>query len=311
MFSANGEYLFNGHYEGVQVWRVEDGEEMASLEAENVWYLAVSKDDNWIVVVSFQDVIVWDASTYKEKYRWRIEPDSMVYELDFSPDATRLVAASDDKAIIWELATGNEERTLVHEDSVLAAKYSPEGDRIATATVSDHHAHVRVWDSEDGRLLHDIQVTQCDLTDLVWGYNLLFVTAKDKVWKIKGTTVSSWSIPHSRGTLCTAIQNRGEFVVSAARRAVRFWDISTHTERPPIQHSQNIQSITLSPDDRFIAIAGKDQNITVKRLSHISVSIVPSCISSSLLCSCFCLRVAFLAISLNTFHFLGTNHADR
>ena len=58
MFSANGEYLFNDHYEGVQVWRVEDGEEMASLEAENVWYLAVSKDDNWIVVVSFQDVIV-------------------------------------------------------------------------------------------------------------------------------------------------------------------------------------------------------------------------------------------------------------
>ena len=282
-FSANGEYLLTGHYEGVRVWRVQDGKEMARLEM-NVNSLAVSKDDNWIAGTTWEgDVIIWDANTYIQKYQWRTDSE-IVFGLDFSSDATRLIVASDDiTAIIWDLATGNEAQRLVHERAVYAAKYSPEGDRIATATWDE----VRVWDSEDGRLLYDIQVAQCDIAGLVWGYNLLLVTAKDKVWKIKGTTVSEWSIPQRRGTSRTALQNHGEFVVSATRRGVRFWDISTHTERPPIQHSQNIQSITLSPDDQFIAITGKDGKITMKRLSHISVSIVPSCISTSLLCSSF------------------------
>ena len=47
-FSANDEHLLTGGVEGVQVWRlwrVEDGKQMAKLEAKNnVWCLAVSKD---------------------------------------------------------------------------------------------------------------------------------------------------------------------------------------------------------------------------------------------------------------------------
>ena len=313
-FSANGEYLVSGHYEGVRVWRVQDGREMANLEkVGNDEHLALSKDGNWLATGTtgnrsyWGEVIVWDANTYKQKYQWN---KRLVYGLDFSPDATQLVAVSADKAIIWDLATGNEVRTLVHQGWVKAVKYSPEGDRIATVTRN----HVRVWDSEDGRLLHEIQVSCSGEVSLVWGYNLLFIMSKDKVQKIEGTTVSEWSIPETDETsLCTgtALQSRGEFVVSATSRTIGFWDISTYAQLPPIRHSQDIESITLSPDDQFIAIAGKDRKITIKRLSHISVSIVPSCISTSSLCSCFCLRVAFLSMSLNTSHFLGTNHPDR
>ena len=252
---------------------------MARLETKYVRSVAVSKDDDWIA--AWGDVTVWDANTYKQKWWWGTERS---HGVDFSPNATRLVVASDDPtATILDLATGNEVLELVHEESVLAAKYSPEGDRIATAT--SHH--VRVWDSEDGRMLHQIQVSSDYIFGLVWGYNLLIVTPRDKVWKIKGTTVSEWSIPETNCNSRFAVQGRGEFVVSTTNRTVRFWDISTHTERPPIQHSRDIASVTLSPDDQFIAIDEPEGKITIKRLSHISVSIAPSSISS------FPFRVAF------------------
>ena len=269
-FSANGKYLFSGHIKEVRVWRVEDGKEMARLEAEYVSCLAVSKDGKWVAAAggTVRDyVVVWDANTYKERCRWRTET---VDGLDFSPDATRLVAASRDKtATIWDVATEQAVRRLWHKDWVYTAKYSPEGDRIATAT-SDQ---VQVWDSEDGRLLHEIQVSCGDQVGLVWIYNLLFVTSKDKVWKIKGTTVSKWSIPQSKGTSRIAVQSHGEFVVYTTTCTVRFWDVSTHAQLPPIQHSRDIKSVALSPDDQFIAIAGYDRKITIKRPSHISVSI--------------------------------------
>ena len=192
-FSANGKYLISGHYEGVQLWRVQDGEEIARLEADCVWCLAVSKDNNWIAAGTFWGyVIVWDANTHKQKYCLKTKA---VYGLDFSPDAARLVAASNDStATIWDIGTGDEVRKLVHEDWVRATKYSPEGNRIATAT--SHH--VRVWDSEDGRLMHEIQVSWSYPTGLFWVYNLLFVVSEDKVWEIKGTTVLEWSTPESK-----------------------------------------------------------------------------------------------------------------
>ena len=65
-FAADGKYLINGGWGDVRVWRVEDGKQMSTLEAEYVWCLAVSKDGRWITAgTSKGEVIVWDAKTFK------------------------------------------------------------------------------------------------------------------------------------------------------------------------------------------------------------------------------------------------------
>ena len=62
-FSANGEYIVSGG-RGVRVWRVEDGKQMATMEAKNVAGLAVSKDGRWIAAgTGWGDVFAWDAKT--------------------------------------------------------------------------------------------------------------------------------------------------------------------------------------------------------------------------------------------------------
>lgn len=61
--------------------------------------------------------------------------DDYVHGVDFLPDSTRLVTTSDNKtANVWDVTTGEKVLTLLLENDVRAAKYSPLGDRIMTAT---------------------------------------------------------------------------------------------------------------------------------------------------------------------------------
>jgi WD40 repeat protein len=151
-FATNCEYLVSGGTgpARIRVWRVEDGKQMATMEAQHVWCLAVSEDRRWIAAGTWNGkVFVWDAKTYEKIFSHRAD-DRTINGVDFSPDSTRLVSASHNmRASIWELATRTRVQTLGHQYSVTTAKYSPRGDRIATAT----HDSVRVWDSNNGRLL--------------------------------------------------------------------------------------------------------------------------------------------------------------
>jgi WD40 repeat protein len=74
----------------------------------------------------------------------------------FSPDASRVVTASQDKtARVWDAVTGEAVTpALAHSDNVNRAEFSPDGQKVITAS-ADRTA--RVWAVEDGRPLLAIQ----------------------------------------------------------------------------------------------------------------------------------------------------------
>ena len=279
VFAANGEYLVSGGEEvRVRVWRVGDGRQMATMKSRGVsGCLAVSKDARWIAAGTLQgDVFVWDAKTYTKVFSHQ-EDDNLILGVDFSPDSSRLISASDNgTASIWDIATRERVRSLDHGlDWVKAAKYSPQGDRIVTATLSS----VRVWDGNNGRLLVDIKVTVIPWGNagLLWFNNSLFVISDSEIKQVEastGSAVSEWSIPESNRFSCIALPKHAEFIAYSTRRTVTFWDTATHTQLGLIQHSEDIRSISVSPDDQMLAIGGEDGNITVNSLSRITVSIL-------------------------------------
>ena len=256
---------------------MEDGKKMATVEAGDVLCLAVSKDGRWIGAGTFWgDVFVWDAQTY-EKVISHWEDYNFILGVDFSPDSSHLVSASDDgTASIWDIATRERVRSLDHGlDWVRAAKYSPQGDRIVTATPDS----VRVWDSNNGCLLVDVKVTVSPWynTGLLWSNNHLFVISDSTIKQFEaptGSAVSEWAVPDVVDFSCIALPNHGKFMAYSTQRTVTFWDTATHMQLGLIQHSQDIRSIAVSPDDLFFAIGGHGGKITINCLSCITVSIL-------------------------------------
>ena len=184
---------------------------------------------------------------------------------------TRLVVGKNDYRIgpsIWDVRTRKKVLTLKQGTTV--AKYSPQGDRIATAT----NDSVRVWDSNNGHLLVHIpvKVTPFLNTGLLWLNNHLFVVSGSTIKQVEastGSTVSEWPVPRS----CIALPQHGKFIAYSTNDTVTFWDTSTHAQLGLIQHPQVI-SVAFSPDDRFLAIGGNRGKITIRSLYRIAVSIV-------------------------------------
>ncbi|KAH0838860.1 WD40-repeat-containing domain protein [Lanmaoa asiatica] len=246
---------------------------MATIAVPNVRCLAVSKDGRWIAAgTELGDVFVWDSKTYEQVFSHKEGYD--VNGVDFSPDSTRLAIASDNcTASVWDVATRKRVvAPLHHEDLVIAAKYSPQGDRIATAT----DEAVRVYDSNDGRLLVLIPaaVTPLYNTGLFWLNNQLFIVSDGKINQVEastGSAVSEWPVLDTKNYYsCIALPQHGEFIAYATKRTVTFWDTPTHLHLGLIQHTRDRCSIALSSDDRFLAIGGKDGEITINNLSRIN-----------------------------------------
>ena len=260
------------------MWRLEDGTQVARMEATAVVCLAVSKDSRWIAAGTFLgELFVWDAKTHKQAFSHK-EDSRDINGVDFSSDSTRLVSASiNSTATVWDIAARSLALTLHHEQYwvVRAAKFSPQDNRIATATPDS----IRVWDSTDGRLLVDIKVGVTPLfnTGLIWSNNHLFVVSDSHIQQIDastGSVVSRWPLPESDYISCISLPKHGKFISYSAKRTVTFWDTSSHIQLGHIQHPQDIRSTALSPDDTLIAIAREQENIIIRGFSRIVVSVL-------------------------------------
>ena len=254
---------------------MEDGKQTATMAAgPRVYCLAVSKDGRWVAAGTDSDVIMWDAKTLERVFAE--SQDNATIGVDFSPDSTRLVTAPwNSTATVWDLAARKKVRTLNHEGTVVAAKYSPQGDRIATTTAYS----VRVWDSNDGRLLRRIpvKVTPYYNNGLLWSNNHLFVVSDCAIKQLgasTGSTVSEWPVLNTNHLSCIALPKHGQFIAYSTDDTVTFWDTSTHVQLGLIKLTQPIRSIALSPDDQFLAIGGQGGKITIRSLSRITVGIM-------------------------------------
>ncbi|KAF8552471.1 hypothetical protein OG21DRAFT_1443452 [Imleria badia] len=279
------------------MWRVEDGKQMANMKGYGVQCLAASQDGRWIAGgTSFGDVLVWDAKTGESVFSRK--EDGWIKGVDFSPDSTRFVLTKPRKdATVWDIATCKQVLTLDHSapngtttgshttlpaipTRVTAAKYSPQGDRIATATGDS----VRIWDSNDGRLLFSARVRRMsEDPGHFWFNNHLTFAAGDRIRQINastGSTIFELPIP-LRHDSCIALPRYGEFIAYSTNRTVTLWDTSTYTQLSLIQHPQDIHSIAVSPDGQFLAIGEKCGKITIKKLSHIAYQIPITCLYPS------------------------------
>jgi len=310
-FTADGRYLVSGDKEAVRVWQLTSNwqwQQTGWAEAKDVRCIAVSKDRRWIAAgKSWGETTVWDrrkTTTVSgsdsvpalDKPVFTDNDGHTVTSVDFSPiDPTRLVIASGSRtASIWDIA--NNKRLigpLEHSYWVVAAKFSPDGRYIATATY--HRDSVRLYNSDDGSMLAEFpaNVTAYYNTGLLWSNvsDSIFVLSKNatntttiKEFRFRNLSASrstkttapdsEWPVSESNCP-CIASPHPGKFIVYSACGGVKVLVTSSRNntqEETLFEPSLDVLSMAISPDGRLLATGDWDGKDGVGSITFKSVA---------------------------------------
>ena len=186
-FHPDGKHVIDGTSYEIRRWRVADGQVVGkqTLSEVNVSAVSVSRDYKWVVCGTGEGVSVWDAEIREEAVRLEGEPED-VEAVDVAPDCTRFATGSwQAKASIWNIATGERlvgPLELGDSGVVVGIRFSPDGERIATARSEDPSIHI--FNSRNGDQLISIEnpmETMSPLTPIAWSMDgeRLFATSED------------------------------------------------------------------------------------------------------------------------------------
>ncbi len=151
-FSRDGQRLASASFDKtMKVWDLASGQESFTLKGHTspVWGVALSPDGKRLASASWDGTVrVWDLATRQEALTFKGHTGP-VHCVAFRPDGKCLASASDDRTVrVWDAATGQEFLSLKGHRSRGVA-FSPDGRRLASASLEDKT--VKVWDAATGR----------------------------------------------------------------------------------------------------------------------------------------------------------------
>jgi hypothetical protein len=151
-----------------------------------------------------------------------------VNSASFSPDGSRIVTGSSDKAAkVWDAKTGAEVLTLKgHTGEVNSASFSPDGSRVLTAS---YDGTAKVWDAKSGA----------------------------ELFTLKG---------HTRPVTSASFSPDGSRIVTTGGedRTARVWDAESGAELLTLKGPSTVSSASFSPDgSRVVTVNVDDRTVKV------------------------------------------------
>jgi WD40 repeat protein/serine/threonine protein kinase len=266
--------------------------------------LAFHPDGRLLAIPSSPNRIeVWDASSGRGKPLWTLRGHKdRVLSLAFSPDGRRLASTSEDRTVcLWDIPASGERQLpdgepggsapppvvltpssilRSHKERVIAVAWSPDGERLASASGdNDRAGEVKVWDAAGGNLLQSFPAQAIPNPVMHFAFSpdgrRLASGSADyalKVWDLATGEALHTLRGHTEPVLNLTFSPDGRRLVSAGRdRLVMVWDLagSRQGELAPRWtlpgFSTSTWAMTLSPDGSRLAIGGPkaDGNVRV------------------------------------------------
>ncbi|MGH2557013.1 MAG: eIF2A-related protein [Actinomycetota bacterium] len=185
-----------------------------------------------------------------------------------SPDGSFVISAGFRELKIWDVATGEERATLLHDNQVRDCAVSPDGSFVVSAS---QDWTVKVWDATSGEERRTLEGHGGPVTGCAVSPDGSFVVSgsKDgtvKVWDPRAgdewSTLPGHGTHHERGC---AVSPDGSFIVCASHDgALKVWDVDTGEERMTLEaHSMWVRDCSISPDGSFVVSASQDGTLKV------------------------------------------------
>jgi tricorn protease-like protein len=206
-----------------------------------VWSVAVTPDGRYVVSGSGDwTVRLWELRTGREVRRFTGH-QGQVNSVAVTPDGRYVVSGSGDWTVrVWELRTGRELRRFTgHLGRVYSVAVTPDGRYVVSGSWD---WTVRVWELGTGREVHR------------------FTGHKKQVYSVAVTPDGRYVVSGSGGSG----SERDTWIVD---NTVRLWELETGQDvRPLTGHESGVNSVTVTPDGRYVVSGSWDWTVRVWEL---------------------------------------------
>jgi RNA polymerase sigma factor (sigma-70 family) len=238
------------HFTTVRIWDATTGKERHSFgEVKNshIASIALSPDGKLLglsyrhVISQGDEVEIWDALTGLKKDTIKMDYGRIIPRLTFSPDGKTVAVVYGGPSTkfeggvrLWDVATGKLTQYLAgHKSLVMTAKFSPDGNRIATGG-DQNDQHVRVWDRKNEKA-----ILTAETGALVWAL------AFSPDGKHLATALADGNVP--------------------------VWDVQSGKQVRVLKTGDEfVRSVAFSPDGRFLA-AESTSDVDKKRVGKVTL----------------------------------------
>jgi serine/threonine protein kinase/WD40 repeat protein len=189
-----------------------------------------------------------------------------IYELEFSPDGTRLAAACEEGLVLLDVPSLRQV-LVARGDSTLAIAFDPEGNRLATL---NNNQTVEVWHYNSGRIVASFHgpsgMRNLAFTDD--GQHLVGTSGGTALiaWPIRDTPEHRVLLGHQKGVPAVAFNPDGRYLVSVAKDGMtKVWNV--HTGKLELEWSipqSDMQSVAFHPDGKILATADWQGRVIVR-----------------------------------------------
>jgi serine/threonine protein kinase len=194
---------------------------------------------------------------------------SSVNHVVVSADGQTLVSASADKTIkIWNIATGQEIRTLRgHSSFVNYVAISPDGQTLISGSADNT---IKIWNLSTGQQIRTLVGHSSSVNDLVIshdGQTLISGGADNtiKIWNLSNGKEIRTLRGHSSFINDLAISPDGQIGISgSADKTIKTWNLATGQEILTLTgHSSSVNSVAITPDGQTLVSASADKTIKI------------------------------------------------
>lgn len=263
-FSSDGTTLASGGHNTIKLWDVASGRELESFGGQALTRQEIEQG------AKPQEILE------KLKSRIRSSEFGVVYSIAFSPDGKTLASGSGNGLKLWNVASGQELRTLTgHSDLVKSVAFSPDGNTVASGSLDKT---IRLWDVVSGRELATLARHNNGVFSVAFspdgklmasgsvdGIKLWDTASKQELKTLKQGGV--YSIAFSRDGKTLVSGGDGTRLAGGGDDTIKLWDVASRNELITLKgHSNLVHSFAFSPDGTTLA-TGNGGNITIRDLA--------------------------------------------